>query len=183
MKLSTKLAALSAAGGTAMLVLGSTPALASSPTVTETAYGAVYGKAAAANNPAIPLAWRGLVDTHGIFSSSGPQPKKGQHHTFTTSAGKLTVQVTAPPTSSQNVNLKACHFSFSLHVPFAVVGRQSTGKFAGASGHGTAILTGAGYGPRYTSGPHKGQCNTNQNAPEPAKGAVATFKLSVDLKL
>ena len=35
----------------------------------------------------------------------------------------------------------------------------------------------AGYGPRYTSGPKKGQCNTNPNAPELAKGAVASFLL------
>ena len=50
MKFITKLAALGMAAGTAALVLASTPALASRSAVTETAYGAISGKAAAANN-------------------------------------------------------------------------------------------------------------------------------------
>ena len=41
----------------------------------------------------------------------------------------------------------------------------------------------AGYGPRYTSGPKKGQCNMSPNAPELAKGAVASFLLSAVLRL
>ena len=63
MKLRMKLAALAMAGGTAALVLTAAPALASSNAVTgpEVAYSAVYGKAATANNPVIPVAWRGLV--------------------------------------------------------------------------------------------------------------------------
>jgi len=35
--------------------------------------------------------------------------------------------------------------------------------------------------PRYTSGSHKGQCNTSNNAPELAKGAIATFLFSAVL--
>src|SRR6202034_3011782 len=98
-----KLSALAMAGSTAALVLAATPAMASSHAITgpEIAYGAVYGKAATANNPVIPVAWRGLVNAHGYFSPNGPAPKKGQLHTFSTSAGKLTVAVTAAPTSSQ----------------------------------------------------------------------------------
>jgi hypothetical protein len=40
---------------------------------------------------------------------------------------------------------------------------------------------GAGYVPRYTSGKHKGQCNTSNNAPELVKGAIGTFLLSAVL--
>ena len=74
MKLRMKLAALAMAGGTAALVLAGAPALASSQapssiTGPEIAYGAVYGKPATANNPVIPVAWRGLVNTHGVFST------------------------------------------------------------------------------------------------------------------
>ena len=121
MQLRIKLAALAMAGGTAALVLAGAPALASTHAVTgpEIAYGAVYGKPATANNPVIPVAWRGLVHAHGVFSTNGPAPKKGQHHTFTTSAGNLAVVVTANPTNSQSVNVKACHFAFTTRVAFA----------------------------------------------------------------
>jgi hypothetical protein len=184
MQLRIKLAALALAGSTAAVVLAATPALASSQAITgpEVAYGAVYGKAATANNPVIPVAWRGLVKAHGVFSTGGgPAPTKGQQHTFKTSAGNLTVVVTAAPTSTQSFSLKACHFSFTTYVVFAVVGSKSTGKFAGTSGPGAVQVHFAGYGPRYASGPHKGQCNTSPNAPELAKGAVASFLLSAVL--
>ena len=89
--------------------------------------------------------------------------------------------VTAPPTNSQSFNLKACHFSFTTYVVFKAVGSQSTGNFAGTPGPGAVKVYCAGYGPRYTSGPQKGQCNTSPNAPELAKGAVASFLLSAVL--
>jgi hypothetical protein len=184
MKLRRKLAVLCVAGAAAALALAATPALAGSNAITapESAYGVVYGKAATANNPIIPLAWRGLVYAHGIFSTggSGP-PKKGQDHTFTTSAGNLTVVVTAAPTSSQGFNAKDCRFTFTTDVVFAAVGSKSTGKFAGTTGPGAVEVYGAGDVPRYTSGPHKGQCNTSNNAPELAKGAIETFLLSAVL--
>ena len=175
MQLRIKLAALAMAGGSAALVLTGAPALASSQPITgpESAYSVLYGKPATANNPIFPVAWRGLVNAHGVFSPTGPTPKKGQHHTFTTSAGKLTVVVTAAPTSSQSFNPKACRFSFTTYVVFAAAPKLSTGQFAGISGPGAVQVGGAGNVPRYKSGPHKGQCN--MNAPELAKGAVASF--------
>ena len=176
--LAMKLAALAMTGGTA-LALTAAPAMAS-VTGPETAYGVVYGKAAAANNPVIPLTWRGLVNAHGSFSPNGPAPKKGQHHTFNTSAGKLIVVVTAPAANYASVNTKACHFSATTYVDFAAVGSRSTGKFAGLSGNGAVKVNFAGYGPKYTSGKKKGQCN--MNAPELAKGAVASFVLSAVLR-
>jgi hypothetical protein len=189
MQLRIKFAALAMAGGTAALVLTGAPALASSQapshaiTGPETAYGAIYGKPATANNPVIPLKWRGLVHAHGVFSPTGPAPKKGQHHTFTTSAGNLVVVVTAPPTNTQSINVKACHFAFTTRVVFAVVPGKSTGKFTGAKGRGVVVVYFAGYGPRHTSGSKKGQCNTSPNAPELAKGAVASFVLKSVLTL
>jgi len=187
MQLRIKLATLAMAGGTAALVLTVTPALASSHaaskaiTAPESAYGVVYGKAATANNPTIPLAWRGQVYADGVFSPGGGAPKKGQDHTFITSAGNLTVVVTAPPTNNQAFNPKSCRFAFTTDVVFKAVGSQSTGKFAGTSGPGAVEVYGAGYVPRYTSGAHKGQCNASNNAPELAKGAIETFLLSAVL--
>ena len=194
MQLRIKLAALAMAGGTAALVLAGTPALASSQpalasshagskaiTGPETAYGVIYGKPATADNPTTPLAWGGLVDARGVFAPKGPAPTKGQDHKFTTSTGNLTVVVTAPPTKSQIFNLKTCHFSFTTYVVFAAVGGRSTGKFARTSGPGALQVYGAGYAPRYTSGPKKGHCNSSSNAPELAKGAVASFLLTAVL--
>ena len=186
MKLRLKLAALAMAGGTAALVLAASPALASSNATTgpEIAYGVIHGKPATANNPVIPVVWRGLVHARGVFSTGGGGgPKKGQHHTFTTTAGNLVVVVTAKPTNTQSFNAKACHFAFSTRVVFAVLPGKSTVKFTGAKGRGVVVVYFAGYGPRYTSGPKKGQCNTSPNAPELAKGAVASFLLKSVLTL
>ena len=168
----------------AALTAAGTPAMASSHPVTgpEIASGAVYGKPATAGNPVIALTWLGLVNTHGSFSPHGPAPKKGQRQTFATSAGKLTVSITAAPVNIQNVDIKACHFSFTTDVAFAVVAAKSTGRFAQASGPGAIQVYFAGYGPRYASGPKQGQCNTSPSAPELAKGAVASFVLSAMLK-
>lgn len=190
MQIRIKLAALAMAGGAAALVLAGAPALASSQpaskaiTGPEIAYGAVYGKPATANSPVIPLKWRGLVHAHGVFTpGNGSGPTKGQHHTFITSAGKLVVVVTAKPTNTQSINVKACHFAFTTRVVFAALPGKSTGKFTGAKGRGVVVVHFAGYGPRYTSGPKKGQCNTSPNAPELAKGAVASFLLKAVLTL
>ena len=182
-----KIAALAVTGGAAALVLAGTPALASSHpgskpiTGPEHAYGVIYGKPATADNPVIPLAWGGLVGAHGVFAPDGPAPTKGQHHTFTTSAGNLTVVVTAPPASSQAFNPKTCQFSSTTDVNFAALGNPSTGKFAGVSGRGAVQFDESGYVPRYTSGKKKGQCNTSPNAPELRKGAVASFTLNAVL--
>jgi len=182
MQLRIKVAALAMASATAVLALASTPALASSQTqtTTETVSGAVYGKAAIVNNPVVPVVWRGLVSTRGTFAAGGSAPKKGQLHVFSTLAGKFTVRITARPAITQSASLKACRFSFSTRVLFAAV--KGTGKFAGVSGTGVVKVSEAGYGSRYTSGSHKGQCNTSPKAPELAKGAVETFQLSADLK-
>ncbi len=183
----TKYMALAAAGGTAALALTAAPALASSDTASkaitgpESAYGVIYGKRATANIPTIPLTWHGLVNTHGVFSGGGHAPKKGQEHKFTTSAGNLTVAITASPASSQTFNVKTCYFSATTYVVFTTVGSQSTGKFAGTSGPGAVRAYFAGYMPRYKSGPKKGQCNTSPNAPELAKGAVVSLLLSIVL--
>ena len=182
-----KIAALAVTGGAAALVLAGTPALASTHahgkpvTGLEKAYGMIYGKPATASNPTIPLAWGGLVGAHGVFAPDGPAPTKGQHHTFNTSAGSLTVVITAPPASSQAFNPKTCQFSSTTDVNFAALGNQSTGKFAGASGRGAVQFYEAGYVPRYTSGKKKGQCNTSPNAPELTRGAVASFVLNAVL--
>jgi hypothetical protein len=173
-----------AVGATAAIgtVLGTTGAAsAGTHAVHEVAYGAVYGKAAVANTTVIPLVWRGLVNAHGTFSADGPAPVKGQHHTFVTSKGNLEAVVSANPSDVQSSNTKTCHFTDLTTVHFNVVGSQSTGRFAWTWGSGVVKVYFAAYGPRYTSGPHKGQCNMSNNAQPLAKGAIATFLLTASL--
>src|ERR1700728_376566 len=94
MQIRTKLMAVAMAGGTAALVFSGVPALASSHapsrpiTGPEIASGVIHGKRATANNPIIPVAWRGLVTAHGVFSTGGGAgPEKGQAPHVTTPAG------------------------------------------------------------------------------------------------
>ena len=183
-----KFAALAMAGAAASLVLAAAPALASSQaaghasTITpETAYGAIYGKPATAEFVTIPLSWHGLVNTHGTFAGHGNPPAKGQQHTFPTAAGNLVGLVTAAPRQGQTFNATTCYFTYTTTVAFSTVPGKSTGKFAGATGPGAVKVYFAGYVPRYTSGPKKGQCNSSPSAPELTKGAVASFDLGAVL--
>lgn len=184
MLLRIKLAAWAMAAGAAVPVLAGAPAMASSRPVTgpEIASGVLAGKAATSSVPAFALTWRGLVNTHSVFRPRGSGPQQGRRYTFTTSAGKLAVVVTARPAGRQSPDLKACRFAVTTYVVFAVVGGKSTRRFAGTSGPGVLLLSFAGYSPRYTAGRKKGQCNTSPGAAELAQGAVASFDLSVVLK-
>jgi len=176
-----KLAALGVAGGTAVLVLAGTPALASSHasaktrTGPEVISGMLTGKAALVKAPKVPVTFVGLVNARGVVNLGGGSSKM---HTVSSSAGKFTVLGTGKQ-SSQTVNKKTCHFTFTQDVTYNVVGSKSTGAFAGASGPGAAQIYFAAFEPRFKSGPHKGQCNGN--APPLAKGAVASFLASTVL--
>ncbi len=181
MRLTGKLGALAMAGGLATLVLAATPALASSHagattrTGPEVISGMVTGKAALVKAPKIPLTFAGLVAARGVISLGSSTSKT---HTLPSSAGKLTVLGTGTQTS-QVVNKKTCHFTFTQDVTYTVIGSKSTGAFAGASGPGAVQISFAAFEPRFTSGPHKGQCDGN--APPLVKGAVASFLASTVL--
>jgi hypothetical protein len=135
--------------------------------------GAVYGKAALANVTHIPLAFAGVVPTtdRGFTLGGG----NSNAHTLATPAGKLTVNGIGKPIDTQTMNAKTCYFAYTSRQQFTFVPGKSTGKFAGASGPGAYQVYFAAYAPRYTSGKHKGQCDTAGNAQPLAKGAVASF--------
>lgn len=186
MQLRMKLAAVAVAGAASVALVAGAPALASSHasaskaiTGPEVMAGAVHGKKALANDTIIPLLWRGLVNTHSVINLGGSGPHKGSIKTFPSHAGKLTVKVTRKPHVSQAFNTKTCRLKFTEDIVLTVVGSKSTGAFAGASGPGAVQVTFAATGPRFKSGPHKGQCNPN-GQPH-AKGAVATFLASLVL--
>ena len=177
-RLRVKLGALAVAGSTAVLVLAGGPALASTKSVTgpEVISGAVYGEAALANTPAIPLTFRGVVRAHGTLTLT---TSKSHTQTIPSSAGTLVLKGTGYQHTTQTANLKTCFFAFTQDLTFSVLGGKSTGAFAGASGPGAAQIYFAAFEPRYTSGKHKGQCNGNANPL--AKGAVASALASVVL--
>jgi hypothetical protein len=188
MQLRVKLAAVVVAGAASVALAAGGSALASSHasasrsvTGPEVFAGTVHGKAALAKAPRIPLRWVGLVTTRSVVSLGGGGPRKGSVKTFSTPAGKFTVRVSSKPTHSQSFNPKSCRFSFTQDIPVAVVGSKSTGAFAGASGPGAAQVSFAANGPRFKSGPHKGQCNPKGKPI--AKTAVANFLASAVLTL
>jgi hypothetical protein len=169
---------IGAAGATLVMagvgIASASPGAHASVTGPEVISGAVHGKAAIANTTHIPLRLAGVVATtdRGFVLGNGPS---NSDHTLKTAAGKLTVRPTSKQRNTQSMNLKTCHFSFTSTQQFSFVPGRSTGKFAGATGPGAYKITFSAYSPRYTSGKHKGQCNTGSNVPPLARGAVATF--------
>lgn len=168
------------AAGAVLLVAGGGFAVAStgghtSVTGPEVVSGVVHGKAAIANTTHIPLRLTGVVRTTDHGFALGPGGNSNSDHTVKTAAGELVVHPTGKQHSSQTMNAKTCHFSFTERQTFTFVPGRSTGKFAGATGPGAYQVGFSAFAPRYTSGAHKGQCNTSNNVPPLVKGAVATF--------
>jgi hypothetical protein len=171
-----KLAAVAVAAlSITFLAAGSAMAGTSSHTKTvsgnEYLYGAVYGKAALAQNPTLPLQLWGLVRTHAKFTP----PNGNGPATIPTPKGNLDAIQVSNGTSSVKVG-KHCFAVFNQNFPVKVTG--GTGAFRHASGKGRANLRFTGYVPRYTSGPHKGQCNENGN-PTTAKGASESLYVQI----
>ncbi len=179
MQLRMKLGVLAMAGASALLLTGG-PALASSHatksvTAPEVIAGAVHGKKALANVTAIPLSWRGLVGTRSVIVLGGGGVHKTSMKTLQSPAGNLTVRATSKPQARQSFDAKTCLFTQTEDIALVAVGSKSTGAFAGASGPAAVQIYFAEYFPRYKSGPHKGQCNTSNNAMPLVRGAVASF--------
>ena len=176
-KFTVRMGGLVAAASAALMLAGVSPAFASSAakTVTgpEAITGAVYGKAALANVNHIPLTFAGVVPTtdRGFTLGNGG----GNTHTLVTPAGKLTVTGIGKQSMTQMLNARTCFFSDTARQQFKFVPGKSTGKFAGASGPGAYQIFFGAYVPRFTSGKHKGECDTANNVQPLVKGAVASF--------
>ena len=178
-----KLGGLAVAGATAALALTGGPALASvhhtskSITGPEVISGVAHGKKVIDSNaPKVPLTLRGLVSGHSVVVLGN---SKSKTHTLKTTTGNLVVKQTGPKQSSQTVNKTTCRLTFTQDITISVLGSESTGAFAGTSGPGAVRITFTGVEPKFTSGPHKGQCNVN--AQPLNKGAAATFLASIVL--
>ena len=141
-------------------------------TGTETLSGKVTGAAAVAASTTIPLKLAGVVNT---TSSITLNSSKSTSSVFRTPAGDLAVTHTNSNGTGSIVNPAKCEFRQVIAVTYTVIGSKSTGKFAGASGHGKVTLIFEGDGPKYTSGSKKGQCNQSNNAQPLPAGAFSTF--------
>jgi hypothetical protein len=69
-------------------------------------------------------------------------------------------------------NLTTCTFVFGATAPAAI--SNGTGAYKGISGTLMLTETFAGYGPYYTTGAHKGKCNTSNNATPTAQWGSVT---------
>jgi hypothetical protein len=166
--LKVKVGILTAAGAALTVLLSGGSALASphipySHTTTgpEAIYGTVYGKAANAPKPIIPVTLVGVVNTRGVVLVSG-----GRFHILPTKVGKLFVRDVGKPQVTQTANYKTCYATFTLRQVAKVVG--GTGAFWGAHGPAAYQLYHAAFFPRY-----KGKCWFKTRPFN--KGAVLSF--------
>lgn len=134
-------------------------------------YGAVYGRAALAPTVTLPTQLSGLVRTHSDFTL----PNGNGPATIPTPKGTLHATQVNQGTSSGKIS-KSCYAVFNSYFPVKVTG--GTGVFWHASGSGRAHLQFTGYVPRYTSGPHKGQCNEN-GIPTTSRGASDSLYVQI----
>ena len=160
----------------------SAPATHAATTGTESMAGQVTGAAVVAsqNGPTVPLTMTGPVATTSSFTPPGGNSTHATITFKTPSDGNLVVAAVAPDANKTPVpSAKTCAFSQTVHATYVVNGAKSTGKFAGATGSGTATFYFAATGPKLPDG----KCNQADNAQPLAKGAITTFTASGPLTL
>jgi hypothetical protein len=136
---------------------------------TETITGRVTGKAALANASTIPLKLTGPVTTTSTITLNNSSSKVA---TFKTADGNLVVSHTGGKNSGKLVSTSTCKFvGTTAGVTYTVLGSQSTGKFKGATGHGTAAIVFGGDLPKKSNG----KCNTSNSAEPSVSTAYVTF--------
>jgi hypothetical protein len=140
--------------------------------------GFLAGPGALANAPVVPLKLSGAVNARGSINLGG-NSSVGQ---ILTNKGILTVEHGNPNPPPQ-LNYRTCRETDTVSTSYKVLGRQSTGVFWGAHGYGHAVVVFSAIAPRYTSGPHKGQCNFSQNAQPEPYGAYISFRAQGPLYL
>jgi len=154
------------------------PAAATPTSGTETISGTLTGSAAASDHPVFHLTLTGPVGTTATIQLGPEVPQQGDLYTFHTAAGDLAVTLASAGTNTGDLkSAKTCLYALTTAVPFTVDGANSTGKFAGATGTGTAVFMFSGDDPKLSDG----TCNTSRTAPPSATTAVATFAATIKL--
>jgi hypothetical protein len=126
--------------------------------------------ATAGSNPVGTIVVAGAIGDYGktlSMTKSGKPDSNGNYVKITLQKGTFEVNVTAfnkatakaPATISDTAT---CSFAFIGSGPVTLF--NGTGLYKGISGTLTITINFIGYGPLYTSGTKKGECNTSQNA-------------------
>jgi hypothetical protein len=145
---------------------------------TETISGKLTGSAAASDHPVFHLTLTGPVGATATIQLGPELPQQGDLYTFHTAAGDLAVTLASAGTNTGDLkSAKTCLYALTTAVPFTVDGANSTGKFAGATGTGTAVFMFSGDDPKLSDG----TCNTSRDVQTSAKTSVATLTATIKL--
>ena len=114
-----------------------------------------------------PIVITGAIGDHGQTTSidkNGKPDANGNFVRITLKKGTFEVNSTAlnakTAKAQPTVNRSTCSFDFTGTGPVTLF--NGTGLYAGISGTLSITITFAGVGPLYTSGKHKGQCNSER---------------------
>jgi hypothetical protein len=92
--------------------------------------------------------------------------------------GHLAVTLASAGTGTGGLkSAKTCLYASTTTVPFTVNGTNSSGKLAGATGTGTAVVAFSGDDPKFSDG----TCNVSGTVLASAKTAVAMFAATIKL--
>jgi hypothetical protein len=145
---------------------------------TETLSGKLTGPAAVSDILVFHLRLTGPVATTATIRLGTEVPEKYELYTIHTVVGDLAVTLASAGTSTGGLkSATTCLYVLTTAVPFTVDGANSTGKFAGATGTGTAVVVSSGDDPKLSDG----TCNTSRDALPSATTAVATFVATIKL--
>ncbi len=146
---------------------------------TETLSGKLTGSAAASTGILVfHLRLTGPVGTTATIQLPAGVPEKYESYTIHTAVGDLAVTLASAGTTTGGLkSAKTCLYALTTAVPFTVDSAKSTGKFAGATGTGMAVVVSSGDDPKLSDG----TCNTSRDAPPSATTAVATFAAAIKL--
>jgi hypothetical protein len=173
----TRVAAVAAAGATAILLAG--PAQAGTGAVatvsgTEHISGVVFGKSALSNRPTYPLTFTGLVRTTSLF-----RPPKNGPAVLPTPKGGLGARLVRPMRFHViSTDRRTCYGVFRFSAGLRVVTRLSTGVFKGATGSGAVSITQGAHFGRKSSG----ACDFRGN-PVSGKDAFNALRATISLTL
>jgi hypothetical protein len=181
--LAAAMGACSSSGSSTSATATATPR-SGTETITATLTGAAavsYLNSGGATPPSFPsVVFAGVVNTtiRGPVTL-GRSTATTATHTFVTPAGNLTIRRTR---KTRNTALapagqsgRTCYFTASSTGVYTVVGSQSTGTFAGATGGGTyatTVVVGADLQPGRTT------CSVNSAGTVIAKGTSITYRAS-----
>jgi hypothetical protein len=152
----------------ALLAGGAIFAAAATAAPTAPAGGQIYIHATGSEGPAGKIVIVGAIGDHGKtlqMDKNGKIDPNGNFVKIKLQKGTFEVDSTALNAKENQqhpmVNKGTCSFMLTGTAPVKLF--NGTGLYKGIHGTVTITIAFGGIGPDYASGPHKGQCNMNQN--------------------